>query len=77
MLAEKTSPSLNILIVKKIINIYQHNIFFQAQEFIVMFIDMGDGQGVREVVDRTPDTFEESVMLALAIASFYAHPHVH
>ena len=42
-----------------------------------MFIDMGDGQGVREVVDRTPDTFEESVMLALAIASFYAHPHGH
>ena len=50
---------------------------FQAQEFIAMFIDMGDGQGVREVVDETPDTFEEAVMLALVIASFYAHPHVH
>ena len=42
-----------------------------------MFIDMGDGQGVREVVDETLHTFKESVMLALVIASFYAHPHVH
>ena len=58
-------------------NIYQYNIFFQAQEFIAMFIDMGDGHGVREVVDETPETFEEAVMLALVIASFYAHPHVH
>ena len=77
MLAEKTSPSLNILIVKKMNNIYQYNIFFQAQEFIAMFIDMGDGQGVREVVDETPVTFEEAVMLAVVIASFYAHPNVH
>ena len=38
---------------------------------------MGDGHGVREVVDETPETFEEAVMLALVIASFYAHPHVH
>ena len=42
-----------------------------------MFIDMGDGQGVREVVDETLHTFKESVMLALVIASFYAHLNVH
>ena len=53
------------------------NIFFQAQELIAMFINMGDGQGVWKVVDETPETFEEAVMLALVIASFYAHPHVH
>ena len=46
------------------------NIFFQAQELIAMFINMGDGQGVWKVVDETPETFEEAVMLALVIASF-------
>ena len=42
-----------------------------------MFIDLGDGKGIVEVVDETPETCEEASVLALIIASIYTHPHVH
>ena len=50
---------------------------FQAQKFIAMFVEMDDGKGLREVVDENSNTCEEAAVLALFIASVYAHPHVH
>ena len=42
-----------------------------------MYIEMDDDQGLREVVDKNPETIEEATVLALFIASMYTHPHVH
>jgi len=42
-----------------------------------MNIGLGDGKGIFEVVDETPEQCEEAAVLALFIASIYTHPHVH